>query len=254
MGRPQEHDADTAAALIDAAERLVHAEGLEALTVRRVATEVGTTTRAVYTLFGSKEGLVVALGQRAFEILSDGLARLPETDDPAGDLIEAGVHIFRRFALDHPALFRIAFQRPPSREIVAGFRPAGNEALLILKARVERLKAAGQLGARPVWPSVSEFDALCEGLAAVELRGQMLPGSPPSFSGRPDPQPGDDAGDPARADINERIWRGALTALVRGFAISDAAYRGNPESEPNGATDATPPNAPARSARTRSSR
>jgi AcrR family transcriptional regulator len=228
MGRPQEHDADTAAALISAAERLVHTDGMEALTVRRVAKEVGTTTRAVYTLFGSKERLVVALGQRAFEILSDGLARLPETDDPAGDLIEAGVRIFRRFALDHPALFRIAFQRPPSPEIVAGFRPAGNEALLILKSRVERLKAAGQLGARPVWPSVSEFDALCEGLAAVELRGQMLPGPPPSLFGRPDPQPGDHAGDPARTDINERIWRGALTALVRGFAISDAAYRPTP--------------------------
>jgi AcrR family transcriptional regulator len=203
----------------------VDTDGLEALTVRRVATEVGTTTRAVYTLFGSKEGLIVALGQRAFEILSDGLARLPETDDPAADLIEAGVRIFRRFALDHPALFRIAFQRPPSPEIVAGFRPAGNQALLILKARVERLEAAGQLGARPVWPSVSEFDALCEGLAAVELRGQMLPGAPPSLSGRPDPQPGDHAGDPARTDSNERIWRGALTALVRGFAISDAVYR-----------------------------
>jgi AcrR family transcriptional regulator len=229
MGRPQEHDADTAAALIDAAERLVNADGLQALTVRGVATEVGTTTRAVYTLFGSKEGLVVALGQRAFEILGDGLARLPETDDPAGDLIEAGVHIFRRFALDHPALFRIAFQRPPSPEIVAGFRPAGYEALLILKARVERLKAAGQLGARPVWPSVSEFDALCEGLAAIELRGQMLPGPPPHVSAGPDPQPGDHADDPGWADINERIWRGALTALVRGFTISDAAYRLTPQ-------------------------
>jgi AcrR family transcriptional regulator len=228
MGRPQEHDADTAAALVDAAERLVHTDGLEALTVRRVAAEVGTTTRAVYTLFGSKEGLAVALGQRAFEILSDGLARLPETDDPAGDLIEAGVHIFRRFALDHPALFRIAFQRTPPPEIVAGFRPDSYEALLVLKARVERLKVAGQLGDRPVWPSVSEFDALCEGLAAVELRGQMLPGPPAPLSGRPDPEPGGHAGAAARTDINERIWRGALTALVRGFAISDSAYRPTP--------------------------
>jgi AcrR family transcriptional regulator len=228
MGRPQRHDADTAAALIDAAERLVHAEGLDALTVRRVATEVRTTTRAVYTLFGSKEGLVVALGQRAFRLLSDGLAQLPETNDPARDLIEAGVQIFRRFALDHPALFRIAFHRPPSPEIVAGFRPASYEALMILKARVERLKAAGQLGARPVWPSVSEFDALCEGLAAIELRGQMLPGPPPSPSGHPDPQPGDQDGDPPCPDLHEQIWRGALTALVRGFAISDTAYRPTP--------------------------
>ena len=53
MGRPREHDAGTAAALLDAAERIVESEGLAALSVRRVADEVGTTTRAVYSLFGS---------------------------------------------------------------------------------------------------------------------------------------------------------------------------------------------------------
>src|SRR4051794_9907080 len=41
MGRPREHNAETAAALVDAAERVLQEEGLEALTVRRVATEVG---------------------------------------------------------------------------------------------------------------------------------------------------------------------------------------------------------------------
>jgi AcrR family transcriptional regulator len=213
MGRRREHDAATAAALVDAAERLVQEEGLDALTVRRVATEVGTTTRAVYSLFGAKEGLVVALGQRAFEILGDGLARLPHTDDPAADLIEAGIRIFRRFALEHPPLFRIALQRPPSPEIMAGFRDAGAEALLALKARVERLEAAGLLGVRPVWAAVSEFHALCEGLAAVELRGQLRVQGPSA----------DHAGDRA-----ELVWRGALTALVRGFAISDAAYGQRP--------------------------
>jgi AcrR family transcriptional regulator len=208
MGRPREHDGETAAALVDAAERVVQAEGLEALTVRRAAREVGTTTRAVYSLFGSKDGLVIALGERAFAILGDELTKLPQTDDPAADLIEAGLHVFRRFALDHPALFRIAFQRLTSPAIVTGFRPAGKEALLILRARVERLATAGLLGARPVWAAVGEFHALCQGLATVELQGQLGP-----------------AGDSARDDMQERIWRGALTALVRGFAVSDAAYR-----------------------------
>src|SRR4051794_17905331 len=130
MGRPREHDAETAAALVDAAERVLQAQGLEALTVRRVATEVGTSTRAVYSLFGSKQGLVIALGQRAFEILGEGLEALPETDDPAADIVESGMLVFRRFALDHPSLFRmIALQRPPSPEIMAGSRPAGAGAL-----------------------------------------------------------------------------------------------------------------------------
>ena len=53
MGRPKEHDARTAAALLEAAESVVQSDGVDALSVRRVADEVGTSTRAVYSLFGS---------------------------------------------------------------------------------------------------------------------------------------------------------------------------------------------------------
>lgn len=212
MGRPREHDAETAAALVDAAERVLLAEGLDALTVRRVAAEAGTTTRAVYTLFGSKHGLVVALGRRAFEILGAGFANLAETDDPVADIVNGGIVVFRRFALQHPSLFRmIALQRPPSSWVMTEVGPAGAEALSSLKGRFDRLEAAGLLGARNVWAAVSEFQALCEGLAGVELRGQ-LPLNPATRVGLAHDVPDD------RADMAERIWRDALTALVRGFA------------------------------------
>ena len=98
MGRPRLHDAVTAAALLDEAERIVEAGGLDALTVRRVAAAAGTTTRAVYTAYGSKEALVIALGARGFDLLREELEALPETRDPTADLVEAGVVVFRRFA------------------------------------------------------------------------------------------------------------------------------------------------------------
>ena len=95
MGRPREHDDRTAAALLDAAERIAETGGSEALSVRGVADEVGTTTRAVYSLFGSKDGLIAALGVQAFEFLRTGLETLPLLDDPAADLVETGL-VFRR--------------------------------------------------------------------------------------------------------------------------------------------------------------
>ena len=91
MGRPREHNQDTATALLATAERTVEAHGLAALSVRAVAAEAGTTTRAVYSLFGSKDGLVVALGMRAYELLGAAVAGLPVTDDPAADLVDAGL-------------------------------------------------------------------------------------------------------------------------------------------------------------------
>ena len=44
----------------------------------------------MYSLFGSKEGLVVdALAQSAFEFLADGVEKLIETADPVADLVPA---------------------------------------------------------------------------------------------------------------------------------------------------------------------
>jgi AcrR family transcriptional regulator len=195
MGRPKEHDEHTAAALLDAAERIVLADGLDGLSVRGVADAVGTTTRAVYSLFGSKDGLLVALGTRAFELLGAAINALATTDDPAADLVEAGIEVFRRFAIEHPMLFRIGVQRTLLSPDLAGrFRAAAHEAFAGLEARMSRLEEAGLLGPRTVGDAACEFHALCEGLAAVELRRLMPAGE------------------------ESRIWRDALTALVAGFA------------------------------------
>jgi AcrR family transcriptional regulator len=196
MGRRKQHNEGTAVALLDAAETIVESDGVEALTVRRVAAGTGTTTRAVYSVFGSKDGLVVALGARTFDLLRAQLDDLPVTADPAADLVEAGVSVFRRVATEHPALFRIGVQQSLADPTLAiAFRGAAREALAELWKRVERLEAAGLLAGRSVSDAVWSFHSLCEGLAAVELRSS----------------PGDGEA--------QRIWRGALTALVRGFAL-----------------------------------
>src|SRR5688500_6656710 len=147
MPRPRTHTEETREALRAAAERLFEEGGPEALSVRAVARAVGTTTQAVYTLFGSRDALLVdALACRAFEILAAGLRDLPTTDDPTADLIEAGVGVFRQFVADHSALYRIAFQRvapglEPGPELVA----ARSAAFAGLQDRVRRVWEGVQL-------------------------------------------------------------------------------------------------------------
>src|SRR5229473_2885265 len=120
MGRPKEHDARTGMALLDAAEQIIEQEGFADLTVRRVAREVGTTTRAVYSVFGSKEALIIALGSRAFEWLATRLDSMAATDDPVADLVEAGAGAFRQLAVEHPCLFRIGVQHADIGSQLAG--------------------------------------------------------------------------------------------------------------------------------------
>jgi len=196
MGRPREHDERTREALVAAAERLVADGGPAALSVRAVADAAGTTTRAVYSVFGSKDGLVDALAARAFTYLGEGLAGLPETGDPAADLVEAGARMYRRFVREHPSLFRIAFQRVvPAFDLSPELVELRGRVWGQLEAKVGRLRDAGQLDGRSVTEAAVEFNAMCEGLANAELRGGTL-----------------------RTDVDaERTWRDAFELVVRGF-------------------------------------
>jgi len=209
LGRPREHDDDTRTALRAAAERLIATGGLEAFSVRAVAEEAGTTTRAVYSLFGSKDGLLVdALAQAAFEFLADEIDELEATDDPVADLVAVGASVFRRLVIERPALYRIAFQR-----IVHNLRPgpeltaARERAFSALLAKVQRLADAGLLGDKQVRDAAVEFNAMMEGLANAELRGAVFRNLP---EGR-----------------EERAWRNALGTLIHGFSADESRQHTN---------------------------
>lgn len=200
MGRPREHDEHTRAALLEAAEQIVAKGGPSALSVRAVADAAGTTTRAVYTLFGSKDGLLVqALARDAFEFLHTEIGALAETDDPVADLLDVGLVAFRRLVREHPALYRIAFQRiVPGLEAGPELAATRQRAWEQLIAKIERVGVAGLLGDKTAPEAAVEFIAMMDGLGSAELRGAVL---------RLLPEGNED-----------EAWHDALTSVVRGWA------------------------------------
>jgi AcrR family transcriptional regulator len=195
MGRPKQHDDATRDALLAAAEKLVERGGIGALSVRVLADEIGTTTRAVYSTFGSKEGVLSALAQRSFDMLHDAIAELPQTEDPARDLVQAAITVFRPMAVEHPSLFQIAFLRAapdvPLGPDVANAAQAGYE---LLGELVQRLADADLLGGRDAPAATREFNAMCFGMAVTELLNPGQLG--------PDPQ---------------QAWRAAFETQMDGF-------------------------------------
>ena len=165
--------------------------------MRAVADEAQTTTRAVYSLFGSKDGLVAALAQTAFELLYDGIDELPETDDPGADLVAIGTQVVRRLVTDHPALYRIAFQRIAGLHPEPGLVAARERAWVQLQGRVSRLRDAGLRDDTGVADAARALNAMWEGLGNAELRGDVLRIMPSGHE--------------------ERAWRAALTTVVRGL-------------------------------------
>ena len=201
MGRPRRHDEHTRAALLAAAEEIVAEHGAAALSVRAVAETAGTTTRAVYSLFGSKDGLLVeALARDAFRFLFVEIGKLEETDDPVADLIAVG-GVFRRLVREHPALYRIAFQRVvPGLDSGPELTATRQKAWVQLVAKFERLQAAGLLAEKTAPEAAVELIALMEGLGNAELRGAVLRLLPEGNE--------------------EETWRNALATLLRGFATA----------------------------------
>jgi AcrR family transcriptional regulator len=87
-------------AVIHAALALGDSEGLDAISLRRLARELGVTPMALYRYVGSKEGLLAAIAEHAFD----------EFELPAGgeddwrEEIKAVARSFRRLLVAHPAI------------------------------------------------------------------------------------------------------------------------------------------------------
>ncbi|MFC7587346.1 TetR/AcrR family transcriptional regulator [Nonomuraea antimicrobica] len=120
------------AAVLEAAKRLLATEGPGALTVRRIAGEVGCSTKVIYTLFGGKDGLSEALWLEGFARFERRLVEVPPDDDKLARL-HAGLLAYREYALSEPDYYRVMFQGA-----MPGFRP-GPEALLAAKRTFDLL-------------------------------------------------------------------------------------------------------------------
>jgi AcrR family transcriptional regulator len=178
MGRPKEHDEATRERLLEAAEHLSAVHGWDTLTVRGIAEEAGTSTRAVYALFGSKEGLEEALHEVMFTRLRDLIQGRERSDDPRQDLINLAL-AYRRWAIERPERYALALHRfvgQPGRPRSPEGLAVSQAALQELRDAVERCREAGQIvGDRDPEEVVTLLRANVHGLAEFENLGMLAP-------------------------------------------------------------------------------
>lgn len=104
------HHGDLRHALIEAALAIIDREGIEALTIRRLARAVGVSHAAPAHHFADKTAIVMAVATEGFRIFGDHLEHAqPDLNaGTAGRLVAIG-RAYCRFAWDHPAYYRIMF-------------------------------------------------------------------------------------------------------------------------------------------------
>lgn len=156
--------------LCDAAARIFVEEGEAALSMRRLAAEVGCSAMAPYRHFTDKEALIAAVRAAAFTRLAntlDGVAR--DGRHRAADVGEAYV----RFARENPAAYKLMFDlAQPDESGYPELAAAAARARATMTGYVHELVDAGVLAGDPVQLGFV-FWATIHGLIVLDLAGRI---------------------------------------------------------------------------------
>lgn len=178
MARPKQRTPELREHVLSVATALLAQEGVAGFTTRGVAREAGTSTPAVYELFGDKGGLVREVFFEGFRRLRAELGTLEESGDARADLVRM-VEVYRGFIRANPVLADVMFSRPftdfePGPEEVA----ASGSVRIFIVERVRRCIDAGVLHGDET-DIAHALVALTQGLAAAEQARRLgtLPGS-----------------------------------------------------------------------------
>jgi AcrR family transcriptional regulator len=118
------------AAVVDRALALSDAEGLDALTIRRLATELGVTPMALYWHFRSKEELLAGLADRVWAEIDTDVDETADWPQQLRGLLESLLHVLR----EHPSA---------STLLLAGEKRNSEAALVAMEVTLEVLRRAG---------------------------------------------------------------------------------------------------------------
>jgi AcrR family transcriptional regulator len=163
---------DARDAILDAAEKRLRDSGPDAIRLQEVAAEVGVSHPAVLHHFGSREGLVHAVVDRAIRMLQDDLARAlvrrPEGEHPDGAAL---------FERTFDVLFDKGHARLLAWLLLSGRDPFATEAAREGWARIAEITHATRVAAtrgrrKPTYDD-TRFAVV---LSALALFGQAIAG------------------------------------------------------------------------------
>ncbi|MFF9127221.1 TetR/AcrR family transcriptional regulator [Streptomyces sp. NPDC014889] len=190
MARPRTNDEAVRERLVACATEMLATGPRESVTVRAVAAAAGTSTTAVYSLFGGKDGLIGAVRDRAVGGLFQDLSAVPTSKDPLAD-IYALACAYRGWGRGHSHLYTVLFGGAQS------FDPSGavgaHDPVRPLVAAIDRAVTGSLLAGEATSIALSLWVTL-HGLVTLELAGAL------------------------DAPTAEAAFRSAIHATLRGWA------------------------------------
>lgn len=162
--------ADLKRDMLTRARQIYRDEGVEALSMRRLAQELGLSTMAIYSYFPSKQALLDGMWIEVFEALVEQLLRVSQGLRSPRKVLEAHVRGFLDFWEQRPEQFRMIYM---SLAHAAGLDQVGEEQRPVYGRLLglirERVAASVQGGE----PDEATLGLLCD-LMSVKSMGYLL--------------------------------------------------------------------------------
>jgi AcrR family transcriptional regulator len=159
--------------LVDAAERLFAQHGLEAVTMRQLAAELGVSPMTPYRYFADKDAILTAVRTRAFNRHAEALELAFEGGANTVERANAVGRAYLDFALGHPEAYKLMFdikQPNEAPELVA----AGERSRATMTAHLKAMIDNGVLKGDPDLIGHMFWSAL-HGAIQLQLAGLLSP-------------------------------------------------------------------------------
>lgn len=166
--------ASTAVTIATVARAILEQEGAAAVTMRRVAQEVGVTPMALYRHFANREALLRHIADTSFAEIARQWAATARSGT-VEERMFAVLDDYIDFALAQPRLYEFVFgeRREDARMYPAGFRERQSPTLTVLADLLTEGVEAGTLREDDVWDVAIMFAALIHGFVQLYHGGRI---------------------------------------------------------------------------------
>ena len=159
--------------LLDAADQLLDAGGVEAVTLREVGRRSGVSHNAPYKHFANKEALLAAIAARELRRRRDRLTTALAGAEPPEQVLRRSLQRYAEWAQEYPARFKLIYGRwtAHSDELAEAAHAASTQLL----TAVREAQATGALPAGDPDRLLALLRALAHGAADLALAGHLAP-------------------------------------------------------------------------------
>lgn len=166
MARGMSQTTNQRSRILEAAQAILHEEGVEALSVRNIAKHAGLSTMGVYSYFGGKDQVCEELYIAGFRDLAKAVARAQTHEDPETVVVESTrnyLEFYQRNENRYALMFGMgASGYSPSEAAKRAARESFEVAIGLVQPLAEGLNTASEAErlALQIWASTHGFIAI----------------------------------------------------------------------------------------------